>query len=54
MIYATNKTDVYYIVKIWSSDLLDLKDYGPENNRGHRYVLVLIDFFFKIWLDNLP
>ena len=24
-------------------DILDLKDYGPENNRGFRYVLVIID-----------
>ena len=49
--YATNKTDVYHIDDIWSLDILDLKGYGPENNRGyicfcnHRQ-------FFKIWLDN--
>ena len=29
-IYPTNKTDVYHIVDIWSLDILDLKDYGPE------------------------
>ena len=34
--YATNKTDVYHIDHIWSLDILDLKDYGPENNRGYR------------------
>ena len=45
--YATNKTDVYHIDDIWSSDILDLKDYGPENNRGYRYVLVTIDNFSK-------
>ena len=28
-------------------DILDLKDYGPENNRGYRYVLVIIDSFSK-------
>ena len=28
-----------------SLDILDLKDYGPENNRGYRYVLVVIDNF---------
>ena len=44
--YATNKTDVY-LVDIWSLDILDLKDYGPENNRGYRYVLVVIDNFSK-------
>ena len=45
--YATNKTDVYFIDDIWSLDILDLKDYGPENNRGYRYVLVTIDNFSK-------
>ena len=45
--YITNKTDVYYIDEIWSLDILDLKDYGPENNRGYRYVLVIIDIFSK-------
>ena len=40
--YITNKTDVYHI-----DDILDLKDYGPENNRGYRYVLVIIDNFSK-------
>ena len=28
-------------------DSLDLKDYGPEKNRGYRYVLVIIDNFSK-------
>ena len=28
-------------------DILDLKDYGPENNRGYCYVLVIIDNFSK-------
>ena len=45
--YITNKTDVYFIDDIWSLDILDLKDYGPENNRGYRYVLVTIDNFSK-------
>ena len=47
-IYATNKTDVYHIDDIWSLDTLDLKDYGPENKRGYRYVLVIIYNFSKI------
>ena len=46
--FATNKTDVYHIDDIWSLDILDLKDYGPEKNRGYRYVLVIIDNFSKI------
>ena len=41
--YITNKTDVYYIDDIWSLDILDLKNYGPKNNRRYRYVLVIID-----------
>ena len=45
--YITNKTDVYYIDDVWSLDILDLKDYGPKNNRGYRYVLVIIDNFSK-------
>ena len=45
--YATNKTDVYFIDDIWSLDILDLKDYGSENIRGYRYVLVVIDNFSK-------
>ena len=45
--YSTYKTDVYHIDDTWSLDILDLKDYGPENNRGCRYVLVIIDNFSK-------
>ena len=45
--YITNKTDVFCIDDIWSLDILDLKDYGPENNRGYRYVLVIIDNLSK-------
>ena len=52
--YATNKTDVYFIDDIWSLDILDLKDYGPKNNRGFRYVLVTIDNFSKFgWKSPL-
>ena len=43
--YITNKTDVYHIDHIWSLDFSDLKDYGPKNNRGYIYVLVIIDNF---------
>ena len=45
--YPTNKTDVYHIDEIWSLDILDIKDYGPENNRGYRYALVVMDNFSK-------
>ena len=45
--YPTNKTDVYHIDDTWFLDILDLKDYGPKNNKGYRYVLVAIDNFSK-------
>ena len=45
--YPTNKSDVHLFDDTWSLDILDLKDYGPENNRGYRYVLVIIDNFSK-------
>ena len=45
--YATNKTDVYHDDDIWSLNILDKKDYVPENNRGYRYVLVMIESFSK-------
>ena len=45
--YPTDKTYVYHIDDIWSLDILDLKDYGPKNYRGYRYVLVIIDNFSK-------
>ena len=43
--HNTIKTNVYYIDDTWSLDILDLKDYGPKNNRGYRYVLITIDNF---------
>ena len=45
--YVINKTDVCHIDDNWSSDLLDLKDYGPQDNRGYKDVLVMIENFSK-------
>ena len=45
--YPTNKTDFYHIYDTRSLDILDLKDYGPKNIKGYRYVLVIIDSFSK-------
>ena len=45
--YSTEKTDVYHLDDIWSLDISDLKDFGPENNRNYRYVSVIIDNFSK-------
>ena len=45
--YPTNKTIIKSIDDTWSSDLLDMNDYGPKNNKGYRYILVVIDNFSK-------
>ena len=45
-------TDVYHIDDIWSLDILDLKDYDSVNNRGYRYVLVIINTFSKYGWTN--
>ena len=33
------------IDKVWCLDLLDMIDYGLDNNKLYRYVLVIIDDF---------
>ena len=48
--YPTNKTVVYHIDEICSLDILDLKDYGPENNRDFRYVIVVFNKFSNFGL----
>ena len=45
--FNTNKTNVYHIDDTRSLDILDLYGYGSKNNRGFRYVLVVIDNFSK-------
>ena len=45
--YSTNKTIIKSIDDTWSSDLLDMNDYGPKNNKGYSYILVVIDIFSK-------
>ena len=46
-IYPTNKTIIKSIDDTWSSDLLDMNDYGIKNNKGYRYILVVINKFSK-------
>ena len=43
----TNKTMIKSIDDTWSSDLLDMNDYGIKNNKGYIYILVVIDNFSK-------
>ena len=45
--YLTNKTIIKSIDDTWSSDLLDMNDYGFKNNKGYRYILVVVDNFSK-------
>ena len=45
--YPTNKTMIKSVDETWSSDLLDMNDYGPKNNRSYRYIFVVIDNFSK-------
>ena len=45
--YPTNKTIIKSIDDTWSSDLLDMNDYGIKNNKGYRYILAVIDNFSK-------
>ena len=50
--YLTNKTITKSIDDTWSSDLLDMNDYGIKNNKGYRYILVVIDNFSKFGWTN--
>ena len=45
--YPTNKTIIKSLDDTWSSDLLDMNDYGFKNKKGYRYILVVIDHFSK-------
>ena len=48
--YETIKTIIKSIDDTLSSDLLDMNDYGPSNNKQHSNSLVLIDKFSKcVW-----
>ena len=53
-INSNNKNDGYNFFDIWSVDILDIQNYGPESNVGYRYVLVVIDNFSKFgWATPL-
>ena len=51
--YPTNKTIIKSIDDTWSSDLLDMNDYGIKINKGSRYILVVIDNFSKFGWTTL-
>ena len=48
--YPINKIVYNHIDEIWSIDLADIIDYKNSNNKGFRYIFVLIDNFSKyLW-----
>ena len=51
--YPTNKILYNHIDEIWSIDLADMIDYKISNNKGFRYLLVIVDNFSK-FLSCIP
>ena len=48
--YPTNKIVYNDIDEIWSIDLADFSDYKTPNNKGFRFIFVIIDNFSKyLW-----
>ena len=48
--YPTNKIIHNHIDEIWSIDLADMIDYKISNNKGYRYIFIIIDNFSKcLW-----
>ena len=48
--YPTNKIVYNHIDEIWSIDLADMIDYKTSNNKGYRYIFIIIDNFSKYLL----
>ena len=48
--YPTNKIIYIHIDEIWSIDLADFSNYKTSNNKGFRYIFIIIDNFSKyLW-----
>ena len=48
--FPTNKIVYNKIDEIWSIDLADFSDYKTSNNKGFRYIFIIIDNFSKyLW-----
>ena len=48
--YPTNKIVYNHIDEIWSINLTDFLDYKISNNKGFRYIFIIIDNFSKyLW-----
>ena len=53
--YKTNKVNYIHVDEIWSFDLADMIDYKISNNKGFRYIIVIIDNFsnFSVSLGKI-
>ena len=52
--YPTNKVIYNHADEIWSIDLADMIDYKISNNKGYRYIFIVIDNFSKyLWVIPL-
>ena len=51
--YPTNKIIFNHIDEIWSIDLVDMIDFKISNNKGFRYLFIVIDNFSK-YLFAIP
>ena len=51
--YPTNKIIYNHIDEIWSIDLADMIDYKVSNNKGFRYIFIIVDNFSK-YLWTIP
>ena len=52
--YPTNKIVYNIIDEIWSIDLADFSDYKTSNNKGYRYIFIIVDNFSKyLWCAPL-
>ena len=48
--YPTNKMIYNHIDEIWSIDLADMIEYKVSNNKGFRYISIIIDNYSKyLW-----
>ena len=48
--YPTNKIVYNHVDEIWSIDLADFSDYKTSNNKGFRYIFIVIDNYSKyLW-----
>ena len=48
--YPTNKIVYNHLDEIWSIDLADMIDYKISNNKGFRYIFIVIDNYSKyLW-----